>query len=181
MAVRKPAKGSVKGSAKGSAKKSAKKAAKKSAGKKAGRKTAGKKKASKKKVAKSSRPRKKPASKSHPYERIRAFIMSLPETSEKLSHGSPTFWGGKKTFATFADNHHGDGRLALWLKLPPGEQEDLVEANSEIFFRPPYVGPSGWVGVRLDRKFDWALLEMLLEQGYRTVAPSRAIAILEGG
>lgn len=87
---------------------------------------------------------------SDPLSKLREIIFAFPETKEKISHGSATFWGGRKTFASFHDNHHGDGRVALWLKLPPGGQEELVEAQPERFFVPPYVGPSGWVGVRLD-------------------------------
>ncbi len=112
-------------------------------------------------------------------EKLREIIFSFPETKEKISHGSPTFWGGKKTFASFHDNHHGDGRVSLWLKLPPGAQEELVEAQPKRFFVPPYVGPSGWVGVLLEGKVDWDLVNNLLEDGYRTVAPKRAIAKLD--
>jgi hypothetical protein len=114
-----------------------------------------------------------------PLERLRKIIAALPETSERISHGAPTFWGGKRTFASFALNHHGDGRVAVWCKLPPGAQEALVEADPEVFFVPPYVGPSGWVGIRLDRRVDWGVVAGLLEEGYRTVASKRALAELE--
>jgi len=115
-------------------------------------------------------------------KKMRKIIAGLPETSEKLSHGAPTFWGGKKTFASFHANHHGDGRWAIWLKLPPGAQETLVEADPVRFYRPPYVGPAGWVGIdlRSGGKVDWDLVASLLEDGYRTVAPKRAIAKLDG-
>ena len=115
----------------------------------------------------------------HPLEQLRAIISAWPETSEKLSHGSPTWWGGKKTFASFYDNHHGDDRVAVWLKSTFDDQEVLVEANPEIFFVPPYVGPSGWLGVRLDRDADWDMIADLLEEGYRMVAPKRAIKLLD--
>lgn len=111
--------------------------------------------------------------------RLRKLVARFPETTERLSHGAPTFWGGKKTFAMFLDDHHGDGRVAIWCKLPPGAQQDLVEADPVTFFVPPYVGPSGWVGIRVDRKPDWAVIEGLLEDGYRTVAPKRALARLD--
>jgi len=114
-----------------------------------------------------------------PLGKLRKLIAALPETSEKLSHGAPTFWGGKKTFATFHDNHHGDGRVALWCKVPEGAQETLVEADPESFFVPPYVGPSGWVGVRLDRSVDWELVAGLLEEGWRMGAPKRALRELD--
>ena len=114
-----------------------------------------------------------------PLGKLRKIIAQWPETDERLSHGAPTFWGGKKTFATFHPNHHGDGRVAIWFKAAPGMQAELVDADPEIFFVPPYVGPSGWVGVRVDRKVDWKMIEALLEEGYRLVAPKRAIKQLD--
>lgn len=120
------------------------------------------------------------AKKRDPLERLREIIGAWPETDERISHGSPTFWGGKKTFASFHVDHHGDGRVAVWLKLPPGAQGGLVESDPEIYFVPPYVGPSGWVGIRLDRKVDWKAVAGLLEEGYRSVAPKRAIRELDG-
>ena len=114
-----------------------------------------------------------------PLERLRAIVAALPETSERVSHGAPTFWGGKRTFASFHVDHHGDGRVALWCKLPPGAQEALVKKDPALFFVPPYVGPSGWVGARLDGEVDWDVLAALLEEGWRTVAPLRALAALD--
>ena len=120
--------------------------------------------------------------KTHPaLVRLRKIVGAWPEVDERLSHGAPTFWGGKKTFANFHADHHGDGRVAIWLKAPPGMQGELVDADPEIFFVPPYVGPSGWVGVRVDREVDWKMIEALLEQGYRLVAPKRALKQLDGG
>ena len=116
-----------------------------------------------------------------PLERLRAIVLAWPETFERISHGSPTWWGGKRTFATFTVNHHGDGRVAVWCKLPPGAQEHLVESDPVVFFRPPYVGPSGWVGIRLDVAVDWQQVAGLLEEGYRTVASKRALAQLDAG
>lgn len=117
--------------------------------------------------------------KSDPLARLRKIILAWPETDERISHGSPTFWGGKKTFASFHVDHHGDGRVAVWCKLPSGAQAPLVESDPETFFVPPYVGPSGWVGIRLDRPVDWTVVAGLLEEGYRSVAPRRAIAALD--
>jgi hypothetical protein len=119
------------------------------------------------------------AKRADPLSKLREIIFKLPETSEKLSHGAPTWWGGKKTFATFHMNHHGDDRVALWCKLPRGAQETLVDAQPELFFVPPYVGPSGWVGINLDAKVDWGMIAALLEDGYRTVAPKRALKLLD--
>ena len=111
--------------------------------------------------------------------KVRKTIEAWPETSEKLSHGSPTFWGGRKTFATLHDNHHGDGRQALWIKSTADAQDDLVAMNPGLFFIPPYVGPSGWIAIRLDRGVDWGMVESLLEDGYRMVAPKRALKQLD--
>ena len=84
---------------------------------------------------------------------LRALCMSMPGVSEKVSHAEPT-WFVKKTFVMFA-NHHHDERLAFWCAAPEGMQEALVTSEPGRFFRPPYVGPSGWLGVRLDREPDW--------------------------
>lgn len=116
-----------------------------------------------------------------PLPKLRKIIAAWPETDERISHGSPTFWGGKKTFASFHDNHHGDGRLAVWCKATFDQQEDLVASDPDTFFVPPYVGPSGWVGIRLDRGASWDVVEEVLEQGYRSVAPKRALKLLDGG
>ena len=114
-----------------------------------------------------------------PLGRLRNIIEVWPETDERISHGSPTFWGGTKTFASFHDNHHGDGRVAVWIKSALEMQTALVDANPEVLFVPPYVGPSGWIGIRLDRQVDWEMVADLLEEGYRMVAPKRALAQLD--
>lgn len=111
-------------------------------------------------------------------EALREIIGSFPETSEKLSHGSPTWWGGKKTFATYHDGGYDDGRPAVWIKAPDGAQEALISADPERFYRPKYLGPSGWVALRLEGAVDWGEVRFLLEQGYRMVAPKRALAVL---
>src|SRR5689334_3382201 len=79
--------------------------------------------------------------------RLRRLCLSIPGTMEKLSHGEPTFFTPKRVFAMFANNHHDDGHVAAWLPAAPGVQETLIEEAPRIFFRPPYVGPSGWIGV----------------------------------
>lgn len=109
---------------------------------------------------------------------LRAIIEALPETSEKLSHGAPTWWGGRKTFATFHDGHYDEGRRSVWIKAEDGVQGELIDADPDTFFRPKYVGPSGWVGVRLEGDVDWDRVGMLLEDGWRLVAPKRAIRAL---
>jgi len=90
-----------------------------------------------------------------PEERARRLCLTLPESSEKPSHGRPSFWARGKMFAMFMDNHHGDERVALWLKAAPGVQAIVVGADPKRFFVPPYVGPSGWIGVRVDLDPDW--------------------------
>ena len=109
-------------------------------------------------------------------ERVRSICLALPEVTERLSHGQPTFFvRGKKTFVMFLDNHHDDGRLALWCAAPEGMQETLVRAEPEHYFRPPYVGHRGWLGVRLDRDLAWDEIAGAIEDAYLTVAPKRLI------
>lgn len=80
---------------------------------------------------------------------MRRFCAALPETSEKLSHGEPTFFVGKKVFCMFANNHHGDGHIAVWIPALPGVQTTLIQSSPKTFFYPPYVGGRGWVGIEL--------------------------------
>lgn len=108
--------------------------------------------------------------------RVRTACLALPDTEERLSHGAPTFFvRGKKTFVTYLDDHHGDGRLAIWLNAPPGMQENLVQEDPERFFRPPYVGHRGWIGVRLDRGLEWERVADLIDLAYRVTAPKRLL------
>lgn len=110
-------------------------------------------------------------------EQVRRICLDLPEVSERLSHGSPTwFVRGKKTFVTFVDDHHGDGRLAIWCAAPPGAQAQAVEQEPERFFRPPYVGGRGWLGVELDNDPDWDEMAAICHEAYRQVAPKTLIA-----
>jgi hypothetical protein len=105
-------------------------------------------------------------------ERIRELCLALPETTERLSHGHPTFFvRGKRSFLTVLDNHHHDGRFAIWCAAEEGVQAMLVEADPERFFRPPYVGHRGWLGVRLDRGVHWDELAGIVEDAYAEVAP----------
>jgi hypothetical protein len=115
-------------------------------------------------------------------ERVREICLALPEVTERLSHGAPTFFvRGKKTFVTFVDHHHDDGRLALWCHAPPGVQATLIETEPDRFFRPPYVGGRGWFGVRLDVDVDWDEIAGIAEDAYRQVAPKKLLAQLDGG
>ena len=111
-----------------------------------------------------------------PLDRVRALCLALPETSERLSHGQPTFFiGGKRSFVMYLDNHHGDGRLALWCAAPEGMQDMLVSAAPEHYFVPPYVGHRGWLGVRLDRAIEPDELAGIVEDAFVTVAPKRLL------
>jgi hypothetical protein len=111
-----------------------------------------------------------------PLDRVRILCTALPEVIERPSHGEPAwFVRGKKMFVTYADHHH-DDRLAFWCAAPEGAQEALVAADPQRYFRPPYVGGRGWLGVYLDVvPIDWDAIEDIIEDAYRTVAPrSRA-------
>jgi hypothetical protein len=113
-------------------------------------------------------------------ERLRGICLALPETSERPSHGAPSFFvRGKTCFLMLLDDHHGDGRFAIWCAAPAGDQALLVDADPEKFFVPPYVGHRGWLGVRLDRGLDWDELAGIVEDAYCTVAPKKLVEELE--
>jgi hypothetical protein len=112
----------------------------------------------------------------NPLIQLRKLCMALPEVSERLSHGEPTwFIGGKKTFVMYANHHHG-ARLAFWCAAPEGAQDVLTRAAPERYFRPPYVGTRGWIGVYLDVPLDWDEIAVVVEDAYRAVAPKRLLA-----
>ena len=108
-------------------------------------------------------------------ERVRRICSNLPETTEKLSHGEPTFFVKNKVFVMFADNHHNDGHIAVWLPVPSGFQTTLTENAPETFFKPPYVGVRGWVGIELDRITDKDLTYHI-EVAWELIAPKRLLA-----
>jgi hypothetical protein len=109
-------------------------------------------------------------------DRLRTVCLALPETTERPSHGAPSFFvRDKRCFLMLLDNHHGDGRFAIWCAAPAGDQQLLVEADSERFFVPPYVGHRGWLGVRLDRSIDWDELAGIVEDAFCAVAPKRLL------
>ena len=106
-----------------------------------------------------------------PLEKLREIRATLPGTSERLSHGAPSFfYREKRCFLMFMDDHHGDGRRAIWCAAPPGNQELLVQADPARFFRPPYVGHRGWLGVLLHGTTDWDEIAGIVEDAYATVA-----------
>jgi hypothetical protein len=109
-------------------------------------------------------------------QRLREICLGLPETSERLSHGAPTFFvREKRAFLMVLTNHHGDGRFAIWCAAEEGTQGMLVEADPERFFVPPYVGRRGWLGARLDRGIDWEELAGIAEDAYAAVAPAKLV------
>ena len=116
-----------------------------------------------------------------PLDRVRAACLALPEVEERLSHGAPSFFvRGKRCFVMVMDDHHGDGRLALWCAAPDGMQHALVAGDPESYFVPPYVGHRGWIGVRLDRALPWEAIAGAIEDGWLEVAPKRLVAAFTG-
>ena len=112
--------------------------------------------------------------------RLRALCLAFPEANERVSHGEPTWFAGKgKVFAMLDNHHHGSEHLSVWLPMPPGVQEDLLTADPARFFRPPYVGSAGWIGVKVDRRPDWTLVSKLLRDAFLHRAGARLRAKLE--
>ncbi len=116
-----------------------------------------------------------------PLARLRRLCLALPAAHEVEAWGEPTFRVRNKMFAMYAasNNHHGGGRHAVWCKASPVNQRLMVEAAPDRFFVPPYVGPSGWIGVWLDGKIDWKELGDLLADSYRMIAPKKLLPLIE--
>lgn len=106
-------------------------------------------------------------------ERLRRICLALPNVSEKISWGELT-WRIDKIFAQMDTHHHGAEHVAVWLAVPPGLQEALIAEDPVQFFRPPYVGQKGWVGVRISGKPDWKSVESVVKDAHAFVASSRA-------
>jgi hypothetical protein len=100
-------------------------------------------------------------------ERVRRIAHELPGTTEKLSHGAPSFFVRKRMFFTVDNNHHGSGHVAVWCNAPEGVQQSLAAAEPKHFFVPPYVGKAGWLGVRLDSGLPWDTIAGLLRQAHK--------------
>jgi len=105
-------------------------------------------------------------------ERVRRICLAMPETWEKLSHGEPTFFVGKKVFAMFSNNHHNDGHIAVVCPAPLGMQAILIEAEPRKFYKPPYVGVRGWIGINLDKIRDKELTSHLT-RAWEMIAPKK--------
>ena len=115
-----------------------------------------------------------------PFDPVRAVALQLPETSERLSHGAPTYFiRGQNTFVMCMGDHHGDGRVALWCSAAPGVQAELVDQEPDRFFVPPYVGGRGWIGVRIDVDVDWDEIAGIVTDAYRNVAPKTLVRLLD--
>lgn len=111
-------------------------------------------------------------------ERVRRICMALPETVEKISHGEPTFFVRKKVFAMCSNNHHNDGHIAVTLPAAIGVQTALVQENPQKFYRPPYVGVRGWIGLELDQVDDEELA-LHVQEAWRLIAPEKLQALLK--
>jgi hypothetical protein len=114
-------------------------------------------------------------------DRVRAVCLAFPETTERPSHGAQSFFvRGRTSFvAVYEQGHHDNHFPHLWCAAPPGAQQELIAQDPRRFFRPPYVGHRGWLGVRLDGEVDWAEIGELCEDAYRTVAPAKLVAQLD--
>lgn len=114
-------------------------------------------------------------------DRVRHICMSFPEATERLSHGAPTwFVRNKSVFVTFWEHGHHDHDFPhLWCAAPPGVQQELVDTEPDRYFRPPYVGGRGWIGLRLDVAVDWAEVTRVCEDAYRMIAPNRLVTRLD--
>src|ERR1700730_7609692 len=110
-------------------------------------------------------------------ERVRRICLALPETWEKISHGEPTWFVGKKVFAMFSNNHHNDGHIAVAVPAAIGIQEMLIAKSPKKFYRPPYVGVRGWVGIELDQVSDKELA-LHIHEAWRLIAPRKLQAEL---
>ena len=112
--------------------------------------------------------------------RLRKLCLALPEAHEVEAWGAPTFRVKNKLFAMYSDagNHHGAGRNGVWLKAAPGNQQLMVRHAPDRFFVPPYVGPSGWIGVYLDAESDWPEVRELVRDSYQLVAPKTLVKLL---
>ena len=112
-------------------------------------------------------------------QRVRELCLDLPGATERMSHGAPAFFAGKQFVMLWPDGHHDHRFPHLWCAAPLGAQAELVDTEPDRFFRPPYVGGRGWVGVRLDGDVDWDEVRAVCEEAYRAVAPRRMVAALD--
>jgi hypothetical protein len=188
----KAAKGAKARSRKSASKAAAPASARKKPAKKAAAKAAAKKTRAAKQVGSATAnfgSTKSTAAKKHPtkipplpsaVERLRKICLALPETAEVEAWGEPTFRVKGKIFAMHASSgtHHGAGRPAVWILSVSMEQDMVLRARPDRYFKPPYVGPSGWIGAWLDNNPPWGEIEELLRDGWRRRAPKKVAALL---
>src|SRR5450432_688535 len=106
--------------------------------------------------------------------KVEGIALALPSAMKIINHGRPAFAVNEKSFVMFLDNHHNDGRIAIWCKAPPGDQADMVESDPKRYFVPPYVGPRGWIGVRLDvAKPNWKTVATIVRESYNLTTTKR--------
>ncbi len=115
-----------------------------------------------------------------PIDRLRTVCLALPEAHEVEAWSEPTFRVKNKIFAMYAasDTHHGAGRPAVWVKSTHLIQDMLIHDDPDRYFAPPYVGPKGWLGIRLDRRPNWRTVGDLIRDAYLLTAPKRIAAML---
>jgi hypothetical protein len=156
-----------------------KRATKKAAKKSPAKQSAAKIGASKKQAAPKKHPTKIPPPRDA-VERLRSICLALPETSEVEAWGEPTFRVKGKIFAMHASpgTHHSPDRPAVWILSVSVEQDFVLRARPDRYFKPPYVGPSGWIGAWLDQNPPWSEIEELLRDGWRRRAPKKIAALL---
>jgi hypothetical protein len=111
--------------------------------------------------------------------RVREICLALPEVSERVSHGAPAFFVKKQFLTIWANGHHGDEFPHLWCAAPEGAQAEQIAIEPERFFRPPYVGGRGWLGMRLDGDVDWDEVAQVCHEAYRVIAPAKLVAQLD--
>lgn len=114
-------------------------------------------------------------------ERVRAICLALPGATERASHGAPAFFAGKQFLMLWPEGHHDHRFPHLWCAAPEGAQGELTATEPDRFFRPPYVGGRGWIGVRLDGQIDWEEMSAICEEAFRTVAAPSQLAALDQG
>ncbi len=114
-------------------------------------------------------------------DRVRAICMAFPEVIEKTSHSAPAFFVKKQFLHLWVGGHHENQFPHFWCAAPVGVQDELVETEPKRFFRPPYVGSRGWIGVRLDGKVDWGEVAEICKDAYRVIAPPKLAALLDAG
>jgi hypothetical protein len=121
-----------------------------------------------------------PATEDRRLVRLTKICLALPEVSRELTGDHAGFKVRKKTFGYFLDNHHGDGIVAVCFKMAPGDNVRLIALDPSRFYLPAYIGPRGWIGLRLDvGKIDWEEVADFVGDSYRLVAPRRLVTLID--